>query len=248
MSNDVMRLSDLVPEYASYYKVSPQIAAHALHELAEELNSEHSDVRGNSLLLNEVFWVGRAGSSQRSIRSYSLYFQQLSKYFYDFYNTPHGTDNEVLNCYSRGDEQFKNIPASAVYFSRAALEKWLIDAEIEVPGFLSEGNSRRRAEDDERKEFQTKELNSISLITSGLISLIKEVDKAHTEQPIDEAAMRRSDTIKRRALKLRSSRKSFDMGLAILALADAAGVAMPKTQKTLRKYMGDHYFRSADEK
>ncbi len=247
MSDDVMRLSDLVPVYARYYKVDSQVAAHALHEFIEELYAEHGEARGNNLFLNNVFWVGRADSPQRSARSYNLHFQLLSKYFYDFYNTPRSADNGLVSFYSRDDEQFKNIPASAVYFSKAALEEWAIDAGIETPGFLSRDNSRRRAGDGERKELQTKELNSISLIINGLISLIKEVDKAHTEQPLDDAAKRRADTIRRRALKLRSSRKSFDVGLAILSLADAAEVDMPKTQKTLRKYMGEHYFCGADE-
>ena len=75
-----------------------------------------------------------------------------------------------------------------VYFSRAALSEWVIDAGVEVPIFLSVGTAGRQAEgDDERREFQTKELNSISLIINGLISLIKEVDKAHCDQSAESS-------------------------------------------------------------
>lgn len=41
MNDDFMRLSDLVPAYVRCYKVSPQEAAYALHELIEELYVEY---------------------------------------------------------------------------------------------------------------------------------------------------------------------------------------------------------------
>ncbi|WP_454867519.1 hypothetical protein [Pseudomonas farris] len=248
MNDDLMRLSDLVPTYARCYKVSSQEAAYALHELIEELYVEHGVNRQHPNSVNNIFWVGKAGDAKRTSRAYVLYFQLLSKYFYDLFDSPLESDKNLVNCYCEDDQQSKNIPASVIYFSKAALSEWVIDAGVEVPIFLSIGIADRQAEgDDERREFQTKELNSISLILNGLISLIKEVDKAHVEQPLDDAAARRASTIRHRALKLRSSRKSFDLGLAVLSLADAAGVEMPKTQKTFRKYMGDYSSCGADK-
>jgi hypothetical protein len=241
MNDDLMRLSDLVPTYARCYKVSTQEAAYALHELIEELYVEYGVNRCHPNSVNSIFWVGTARGAKRTLRAYVLYFQLLSKYFYDLFDSPIESDKNLVNCYCEDDQKSKNIPASVVYFSRAALSEWIIDAGVEVPLFLSVGTAGRQAEgDDERREFQTKELNSISLIINGLISLIKEVDKAHVEQPLDDAAARRASTIRHRALKLRSSRKSFAVGMAVLALADAAEVEMPKTQKTFRKYLGDH--------
>lgn len=175
-----------------------------------------------------------------------FYFQLLSKYFYDLFDSPAEIDKSLVNCYCEDDQQSKNIPASFVFFSKAALSKWIVDAGIEVPDFLLVGIAGREG-NGEQSEFKTKELNSISLIVNGLISLIKEVDKAHAEQPLDDAARRRASSIKHRASKLRSSRKNFDLGSAVLSLADAAEIDMPKTQKTLRKYMGDNSSCSEDE-
>lgn len=246
MNDDFMRLSDLVPAYVRCYKVSPQEAAYALHELIEELYVEYGVNRWRPNAVNNFFWVGKAGSAKRSPRSYVFYFQLLSKYFYDLFDSPAEIDKSLVNCYCEDDQQSKNIPASFVFFSKAALSKWIVDAGIEVPDFLLVGIAGREG-NGEQSEFKTKELNSISLIVNGLISLIKEVDKAHAEQPLDDAARRRASSIKHRASKLRSSRKNFDLGSAVLSLADAAEIDMPKTQKTLRKYMGDNSSCSEDE-
>lgn len=248
LNDDLMRLSDLVPAYVRCYKVSTQEAAYALHELIEELYVEYGVNQWLPNSVNNFFWVGKSGSTKRSPRSYVFYFQLLSKYFYDFFDSPAEIDKSLVNCYCEDDQQSKNIPASIVYFSKAALGKWALDAGIEVPSFLLNGIAGEENEgSDERKGFQTKELNSISLIINGLISLINEVDKAHVEQPLDDAARRRATSIKHRASKLRSSRKSFDLGLAVLSLADAADIDMPKTQKTLRKYMGDDFSYGENE-
>ncbi|NMX37132.1 hypothetical protein HBO34_04465 [Pseudomonas veronii] len=248
MNDDLMRLSDLVPEYARCYRVSTQEAAHALHELIEELYVEHGVNRWRPNSINNIFWVGGAGDPKRTSRSYVLYFQLLSKYFYNIFESPLEIEKSLVNCYCEDDQQSKNIPASVIFFSKPAFGEWIFDAGIEVPSFLVDGITCREAVgDDERKAFQTKELNSISLIINGLIRLINEVDRAHAEQTLDDTARRRASAIRHRASKLRSSRKSFDIGLAILSLADAAEVDMPKSQKTLRKYMGDCLSCGEDE-
>lgn len=58
MNDDVMRLSDLVPEYARYYKVSLQDAAYALHEIFVELDAHHHSRQPYKAIPDQVVWVG----------------------------------------------------------------------------------------------------------------------------------------------------------------------------------------------
>ena len=80
MNDDVIRLSDLVPKYARHYKVSPQEAAYALHELIVGLYSEYHVKRVEMVVPDHIFWVGRVGGSQRSSKSYKLFFNGLIEY------------------------------------------------------------------------------------------------------------------------------------------------------------------------
>ncbi|MEW7860048.1 hypothetical protein [Pseudomonas chlororaphis] len=242
MNDDLMRLPDLVSEYARYYEVDTQEAAHALHELIKELYLEYSVRQGKVALPDHIFWVGRVGSSQRSNRIYKLFFEGLIKYFDDLCDPLPGIDKDLVRSYCESDSSTKDIPVGLIYLSRVALGEWILDAGIEPPDYMLIGNADKGAKGSEGGEkFQAKELGSISLILNGLINLIKEVDKAHTEQPLDDASGKRADTIKRRALGLRSVRKNFDPCLAILSLAEAAEVEMPKSHKTLRKFMKGHF-------
>ena len=83
MNDDVMRLSDLVPEYARRDKVSLPEAAYALHELFIELNTDHHSKRPFKAIPNHVVWVGRVGDPTRTAKPYKLYFSALAEYFND---------------------------------------------------------------------------------------------------------------------------------------------------------------------
>lgn len=248
MNDSLMRLPDLVREYARYYEVDPQDAAHALHELMKELQSECRS-RGETLMLpDHIFWVGRVGSSKRSVRVYKLIFDEVVEYFNRLCDLQPELDKYVVRSYCVSDSSAQDIPAGLIYVSKIALSEWILDLGIELPSYM--------LNDDVNKgllggvggaSLQGKELASISLIINGLISLIKEVDKAHTDLHLDDASRKRADTIRRRALGLRPSRKNFDLSSAILSLADAAEVDMPKSRKTLKKYMGDSFTVSGDE-
>ncbi|MBF8164578.1 hypothetical protein IVE04_25765 [Pseudomonas mendocina] len=240
MSSDVKRLSDLVPNYARYYMVSHQEAAYALHELIQELSVEYVDVREDRLSLGKVFWVGRVGESKRSARFYNLSFDGLGKYFDSFINPLSEVDNSLVGCFCASEAELKRIPASVIYFSRKALGELILSARLEVPAFILSDEVLQAEENQGDAGFKQKEQNYISLIINGLFEIIKEVDKAHTEQFLDEESKRRAETIKRRAMGLRSARKNFNPCPAILSLAEAAGVDMPNSPKTLRKYMGDN--------
>lgn len=236
MSADLIRLSDFVPEYARYYEVSPQEAAHDLYEIIESLFQEYA-VRQGKLLPENVFWVGGARTSQPSSKGYELDFGGLRKYFKALAGSS-GAEVSLLDCFCRADSDYTSIPARIVYSSRASLFECIVRAGIESPNFilgidgLEEGGRRNSVEG-----LQAKELGYISKIISGLVNLVFEVDKAHSEQQLDKAGRERADKIKREASKLRNERKNFDLPKAILSLAEEAGVEMCKDARTFRRYM-----------
>lgn len=246
MNADLIRLSDLVPEYARYYEVSFQEAAYDLHELIEDLFREYA-VRRGKFMPEHIFWVGGAKSSKRSTKGYELDFGGLRKYFKALVESPEA-GNPLLNCFCRAESDYTNIPAGVIYLSRAALVEWILAAGIEPPDFILGGDTGKCIKgNDETDGFRAKELVFISSVISGLIDLIKEVHKAHTEPTLDDKARKRAEAIIRGASRLNSTRKNFDLPSAIKSLAEDAGVDMPRSPKTLKKYMGDQSIRGERE-
>lgn len=240
MNDDLMRLSDLVPEYASYYKVRSVEAAHGLHELIEDLMMEYCEVRGERLLPTGIFWVGRGESSQRSVKFYVLSYETLSVYFKNLYDPPAGIDSSLINCYCAADVEYRNIPAGVVYLSKAAFNKWVLSAGFKPPGFMLHSNTDNGSKENEGgKGLTTKELNTIGRIINGLIGVIKEVGKAYAEQPLDDATRRRAEAIKRAVYNINNPpRENSNLPLKLIYLADDAGVEMVKDPETLKRYMG----------
>ncbi|MBP3860815.1 MULTISPECIES: hypothetical protein [Pseudomonas] len=239
MSDDVIRLSDLVPEYARHYKASPQEASYALHELILDLYSEYHVKREEMVVPHHIFWVGRVGGSQLSTKSYKLFFNGLIDYFNNLFSPLPEVDDGLVRCYCVSDSGAKDIPAGIVYLSRAALGKWVLDAGIEPPDFILSTNAGEGAEKDKRwSEFKEQELGTISKIMNGLVDLIKEVDKAHREPPTDSFGRKRAEKIKIHASRLNNPpRKNFDMYSALISFAEDAEVDIPTDHQTLRKYM-----------
>lgn len=237
MSNEI-RLPEVVSGYASYYGVDVPEAAYALHELISELYQEYGVRQGKVALPRHVFWVGRADSSQHSIRTYKIFFEGVLNYFDGLYDSVCREGSDFIRTYCESDRDARDVPVGLIFLSKKAFAEWLQHAGGEVPEyFLVDDASERIEVGTEGQGIQAKELGSISRIISGLVNLIMEVDKAHTEQPIDGQEEKRAGAIKRRAAGLRSSRKNFDLCSAILALANAAETDMPKSHKTLKKYM-----------
>ncbi|NIM32080.1 MAG: hypothetical protein GTN60_12280 [Pseudomonas stutzeri] len=239
MNDDQMRLSDLLPEYARYNKLTPQEAAHALHELFEELYIKHSETLENRLSLNSIFWVEGAKSSERKARPYRLNFQLFSKYFYDIFNSSPKIENGLINCYSEASEQFKNIPASVIYFSRTNLGEWIQTVSTEPLGFLfneaSEKNSCKPSK-EEIKAFQGKELVSIRGLARGLVEIIIEVDRAHRglSKKLDP------DAILLAGSELDLELKASKWHEILATLAEAAEVEdFRSNRRTLEKYVGE---------
>ncbi len=246
MNYDLIRLSDLVPEYVRYHKVSFREAAYDLHELIEDLYREYTMRRGK-LMPDHICWVGGAKSSHRSAKNYELDLGDLRKYFKALVDSP-AVDNPLFNCFCRSERDYTNIPAEVVYLSREALVEWILAAGIDSADFILAGDARKRINKNEKTDgFQAKELASISLIISGLINLIREVNKAHADPSLDESTRRRAEAIKRSASRLNSTRKNFDLPSAITSLAEDAGVDMPRSPKTLKRYMGGQSFHGDHE-
>lgn len=240
MSDDSMRLSDLAPMYARFYKVSPQEAAYALYELIERLYIEYGVNRFSPYSINNFFWVGSVGSYKRSPRTHVIYFQELSRYFYDIFSLPQQDDKNNLDCYCEDAQQSIKVPASVVYFSRSALSEWILNAGIESPDFMiseklaGKGNKAGGAD-----EFSRQELGSIVKVMKGLLEIIKAVDKAHREPPKDYHGENRAQRIKNLAnLFNNPPRDGFDVCSHLILLAQEAEVDMLSCHKTFRKYMG----------
>lgn len=96
MNDDVMRLSDLAPEYARYNKVSLQDAAYALHEIFVELDAHHHSRQPYKAIPDQVIWVGRVGSPARSAKVYKLYFSVLAEYFNDLIGSSGNVESKLV--------------------------------------------------------------------------------------------------------------------------------------------------------
>ncbi|HUE91870.1 hypothetical protein [Pseudomonas sp.] len=240
MNDDVMRLSDLVPEYARRYKVSLSDAAYELHELFIELNTDHHLKQPFKAIPDQVVWVGRVGSPTRTAKPYKLYFSTLAEYLNDFIDSNCNSESKFVRCLYAGEHiDAKDIPSGIIYLSKSALGEWILDAGIELPEFILSSSAGERSEKDKSGSgFKEQELGTISKIMSGLVELIKEVDKAHREPPTDYDGKKRADKIKTHASRLNNPpRKKFDVYSALISFAEDAGVDIPTDHQTLRKYM-----------
>ncbi|WP_339410227.1 hypothetical protein [Pseudomonas sp. EA_35y_Pfl2_R5] len=234
MNDDLIRLSDLVPEYVRYHEVSIQEAAYDLHELIENLYRECA-VRLGTSMPDNVFWVGGVKSSQRSKKGYELDFGGLRKFFKALVDSPEA-GSPLFNCFCRAENDYTSIPAGVVYLSKSALVEWVMAAGLEPPDFILDGNAEEcSGGSEELGGFKGKELVSIRMIVSGLIELIREVHNAHAEPALDDKARKRAENIIRSASRLNNSRKNFNPYPDIVSLAEVAGVDMRKP-KTLEFY------------
>ena len=105
--------------------------------------------------------------------------------------------------------------------------------------FLLDGGPTSQPEiNRDEEQFKAIELKKIALLINGLIELIKEVDKAHTDKHLKDEDKARATEIKRRASQLQSHRKNADPSPTIKYLAEAAGINIPRSIQTIRRYIG----------
>ncbi len=237
MSNEV-RLLDFISGYARYYEVDIPDAAYALHELISKLYHEYCLPQGRLAIPDEMFWVGRADSSKRSVRKYKMFFDGVINYLDVLHDSVPVDGSDLIPTYSEHDRCGRDIPVSLIYLSRRSLAEWVAEMGGQVPAYMLSDdvdiNAKLGSAD---KASKAKELHSVSLIINGLISLIKEVDRAHVETPGDAPSKKRAEAIRRCASALHSSRKNFDISAAVVLLAEAAEVDIRRGSKTLKKYM-----------
>ncbi len=240
MNDDVMRFSDLVPEYARYYKVSLQDAAYALHELFIELGSDHHSKQPYKAIPDQVIWVGRVGSPARSTKTYKLYFSVLAEYFNDLISSSFNSEAKFVRCLFVGEySDNKNIMPSMVYLSKTLLGKLIYVASNEHPGFLFSDESEKnqcKPSEEEIKAFQGKELVSIKGLARGLIEMIIEVDRAHrgVSKKIDPEAILLA------AYELGQELSPSKWYEALSVLAKAVEVEdFRSNRKTLKRYIGE---------
>ena len=144
MNDDVMRLSDLVPEYARYNKVTLQDAAYALHELFIALESDHHSKQPYKAIPDQIIWVGRVGSPARSAKAYKLYFSVLAEYFNDLIDSNCNSESKFVRCLYTGEHSDnKDIMPSMVYLSKSLLGQLIYDAANESLGFLFNEESEK---------------------------------------------------------------------------------------------------------
>lgn len=206
--------------------------------MIEGLYVEHGVNRFRPNSVNDIFWVGSFVGFERSPTSYVLYFQSLSKYFYDLFDSPSEYKKDTLSCYCENSQQSVNIPAKIVCFSRLALFEWVVGVGFKAPEFILADAVIKDADKGKSDNgLGEHELGTISKIMNGLLDTIKAVDQAHREPPADYNGKKRADSIRSYAYMLtKPPRKNFDIYNALISLAEEAGVDMP-THKTLRKYM-----------
>lgn len=240
MNDEVMRLSDLVPEYARHYKVSLPDAAYALHELFTELTSDYHSKQPNKAIPNNIIWVGKAGSSMRPTKTYKIYFSGLVKYFNELIESNCNSEPNFVQCLYVGEHSdTKDIPPSIIYISRPLLSDLILSTSSEPPGFLLNEAPEiipYKLGEEEIKAFQGKELVSIRALARGLIEIVVELDRAHRglSKKTNPAAILRA------ASQLDLNNKPSKWGAALADLAAAAEVEdFRSNRRTLKKYVGD---------
>lgn len=239
MSDDVVRLSELVSEYSRYYGTDQKEAAHAFKELIDGVWSCRGQGGVYEMPLDKVFWVARPEATEENARSYRFHFEALSQYFQGFFSPASELSPSCIICYSELDKKFKEVPANVVRVSLGNLSKMAMDARIHPPEFISKGSVIGRSlVDSGGSALKTLELESIRKIMVGMVQLIREVDRAYTVQPVNYDEKRRFDSIKLHASRLNNpTRKNMDMYRELIEFAEDAGLEFVKDRQTLRGYM-----------
>lgn len=238
MSDDVMRLSDLVPEYARHYKVGAQDAAYALYELFDEMDSE----QGRAVPA-DVMWVGRVASSMPAdMSSLSdmrvLDFSDIAGHFSDLAGLSCNSESKYVGCtyIVEGNIKHKYIPSSMVYLSKSLLGKLIHADTSEFLSFLfNEGTEGSMLSNEQAEGFRGKELVSVQGLARGLIEMIIEVDSAHR----GVSSKINPEAILIAACKLGQKLSDRAWYEALADLARAAEVEdFRSNRKTLERYVG----------
>jgi len=222
MSEDTIRLSDLVPMHGQLIGPDPDLkaAAYDLHQTVQRLSDYYYVAKGPDVP-SKICWLGSVSNSQRSARRHQIDFGMLNRYFsnWDTAPTPTGPDFE---CSIGGD--FQRVPASAIYLSRAALIDWLETAGIEPPQVLlsplATSTSKVKAP---RTTLEQREMNSVKLLLNTAFELL-------------HAIAQNGSPLRASAAKLNPDASPGLKAKAFSELANLAGIDMKFNVKTISKY------------
>lgn len=226
MTEDPIRLSDFVPLHAQSLGLDLEAAAYDLHEVVQRL-ADYYYVPNGPVVPAKICWLGSIARAQQSTRKHLIDFGMLNRYFNNWAAAPASSGPE-FECLI--EEDFAQVPASAIYLSRAALIDWLEAAEITPPQFLlaqpatgvSKANTPRAALDQ-------REMNSVKLLL-------------HTAFELLHAVSQRNSPLRGNAEKLDPDASPGLKAKAFKELANLAGIDMTFNVKTISKY-----FPSEDE-
>ncbi|MEE9103078.1 hypothetical protein VXJ36_22960 [Pseudomonas nitroreducens] len=235
MSNDLIRLSEFVPEHARYHGLDTPTAAYDLAELIDALTQRHLGTTGKGIP-QHVCWVGGIATSRQSNKRCKPDYKNLLDYFESWSNSSANISRDFLDCYSEAERDYVRIPAASVYFSRKSLKEWIQTANLAHPEFLEINHTAAsKAMNEEEEAFKGKELVSIQGLTRGLIEIITAVDSAHRGLLDKEHAT----AILKAASQLRESDKTSKWHAALIDLAELAKADdFRSNRKTLLKYIG----------
>ncbi|EPN9799997.1 hypothetical protein ACT5AY_001464 [Pseudomonas aeruginosa] len=237
MSDDLIRLSEFVPEHARYHGLDIPTAAHDLTELIDALTHKHLGTTGKDIP-PYVCWVGGVANPHQSTKRCKPDYKNLIDYFKSWSVAPTGNSQDFLDCYSETERDYIRIPAAIVYFSRTSLLQWIQAAKLDCPGFLKGKSTEESAiNTEEGCTFKGKELVTVQGLTRGLIEIIVAVDRAHRGLT-DEAS---AAAIIRAVSQLELAGKASKWHAALTELAELAGIDdFRSNRRTLRKYIGNH--------
>ncbi|HGM7926779.1 TPA: hypothetical protein ACKQKD_000498 [Pseudomonas aeruginosa] len=235
MSNDLIRLSEFVPEHARYHGLDIPTAAYDLTELIDALTRRHLGTTGKEIP-QHVCWVGGVATPRQSTKRCKPDYKNLLDYFKSWSDSSTGISRDFFECYSETDRDYIRIPATSVYFSRSSLQEWIQTASLDCPEFLEIKDTEvGTAVNEEEEVFKGKELVSVQGLTRGLIDIIVAVDSAHRGL-LDKA---NAAAILQAASQLRESNKTSKWHAALIDLAELAKADdFRSNRKTLLKYIG----------
>lgn len=235
---DSIRLPDLIPAYAAYYRVSSQEAAYILHRLMSHLRDEFRFFT----FPDDAVWVRNLSGPDLPGSRFRPYADGLVEYFRSRMGA--GDAAEVLAGapvsapLGASAEGPMTVPAGMVYFSRERFCELVRDTStdlFQLCGFLCDDECESAAI-SESSGFTHKELVTIQALCRGLVEIIIEVDRAHRGESrrADPAGILRAAA----ALNLDAAPTRWREALADLArvaeLDDFRG-----SRNTLKKYVGD---------
>lgn len=222
MTEDTVRLSDLVPMHGQWIGLGPDLkaAAYDLHQTVQRLSDYYYAAKGPDIP-SKLCWLGSVSNSQQSTRRHRIDFGMLNRYFSNWATatTPLGPD---FDCFIEGD--FERVPASAIYLSRAALIDWLEAADIECPQvLLSPPATSRTKIKTPRTALEPREINSVKLLLNSAFELL-------------HAVSQNGSSLRATAAKMDQNASPGLKAKAFSELASMAGIDMKLDAKTISKY------------